>query len=202
MKVNAENYLRFIYTLSILFYFIASVLFFLFPMSTDIYHRLTPHFIVCIIFSTVLTFVIWIFGANTTVLYLVFTIKAFIFLIIGIPFGENLSIEFLLLCVLIIEIVFYCKIVVGTALSSILILIAVLFQRNFYAWNTAIYKPQLSNIITFLLLAIFILTTSLLIKHLTEHILNIRKINMDLNKSVQNLSSANISFQVYAESIE
>lgn len=133
-------------------------------------------------------------------LILVFQLIALV--LIGIPEGEYLDIEFTLLTALVLETVFYTRHPYNKLFSAGIILLSIALQPSTLAWGRRLSQPAPNDLIVLgLYLSILAVIGDRLKSWIERHDLQVRQIRR-LDEAAQQLINANMGFQQYADMVE
>jgi len=125
-------------------------------------------------------------------------LKFIIILIIGIPLGESLVIEFLLLSILIIEIEMYFPIPYHIISSVGMLAILMSFQRTYYVWDIISPSPPSLMLLLYSFLFFLVIIAGYGIRKFIDKIIYLFESNSDLNLTIDKLMKVNKDFQEYA----
>lgn len=118
--------------------------------------------------------------------------------LIGIPMGNNLTIELALFTLIIFEIQMYLKGPVNIIMNGLVIIGSALFQRPFYAWNTDVPPPASADFYGFVLSLFMLSSLGIAMRSLISQNRRLAEWNINLEHTVERLIKANRDFQDYA----
>jgi len=151
--------------------------------------------------SFVLSVLLLCIRNNKGILFLLI-FHAALFFLIGYPLGPDITIEFTLLTVLILEASVYLKLPHNIIYSFIVICLTAVLQRPALVWYKIQTKPYLIDILAMSLYASVLVVISSMLQYSVNNMIVYINQNRRLNEVIQQLSNANIGFQEYATLVE
>jgi len=124
--------------------------------------------------------------------------RAVLLLGMGLPMGPFLWFEGTLLASLIVESSFYTGLFGGLIYSLTLIIVTILFQRSFMAWDVHLSAPASHDLFQFALMACLISGLVFLLRYLWEALSSLRQRNQALYEAGHRLAQANLRLQEFA----
>ena len=122
-----------------------------------------------------------------------------VFVLIGYPLSDYLGVEFSLLTVIIVEIVFFISSPYNIIFGFLVIVLTVLLQHSTVAWGKELPAPPLESILSIGLYSLVVLVFSAILKKLFLDLqIQISQVER-MDEAVKQLMSANIGFQQYAK---
>ncbi len=122
-----------------------------------------------------------------------------VFVLIGYPLSDYLGVEFTLLTVVIVEVVFFVPSPYSIFLGILTVLLTLLLQRPVVAWGKTLPAPSSDGIISIGLYSVVILAFSYILKLLFVNLQTYISQVERMDDAVKQLMSANIGFQRYAK---
>ncbi len=190
------------FIVSIIAHFAAFLQFYLNINKIELPAEWQGQFYALLIFSLVLSLGLLFFSKNSYYFWSSFIIRTIILILIGLPFGANLSIETILIGTLILEI-FANNTLVKSSISTILLVIVLLkMQIPIVAWNRAVPSPAPADLISFVMFTVIIAILSGLIRFLLDNQIFANDLNRHLNDTTLQLAQVNLQLQEYAVLVE
>ena len=159
-------------------------------------------FYILLLFSFLLSLGLLLFSRYSYYFWSSIIIRGVILILIGLPFGLNLTIEATLLGVLILEVFANNTLIKSSLLSLLLVVILLKMQIPIIAWDRAIPSPALADQLLFTLFAIVISILAGLIRFLLDNQVFPAELNRHLNDTTLQLAQVNLQLQEYAVLVE
>jgi len=164
---------------------------------TQYYSLLTFSFLLSITVA-----VLHLFRLRQSYLLLPLSFQFFSLILIGLPMGDYLGIEFSLLTVLLFETTLFFNFPLTIFLSSGVIIINLAFQQPIYAWDKIYPRASFNDLLLFGIYALALGFALNSLKYYLESVVEKSELIAQLDNTIMNLTSANINFQQYATSVE
>jgi signal transduction histidine kinase len=153
--------------------------------------------------SITLSFILFFFKGKKNIRYFLLLFRLVLIIIIGVPEGRYLEVEFSLFTSLILEIVFYIGHPGDKIFTVLVVGISLILQRPFKVWELELVdKPTTNGYISLGFYLGLIVLVANFIKHLLSKLESNENDNVRLEAAIRQLTSANVGFQEYATTIE
>jgi signal transduction histidine kinase len=152
--------------------------------------------------SAVFTLIIYAFHKNRTVLLLFFIFRIILFLIIGIPFGSLLDIEYILLFSFLIDMNLFAKYPLNLISSVVVLILSLFLQIPMSIYNIQREAPNLISMLTYGILGGAAATILIILRKLLDDLIRCNTQIEGMNGLVTRLIGANKGYLEYASKIK
>jgi len=168
----------------------------------DLPPRWTTDFDILFFLSCSFTLIIYIFNKKKNVILLFFILRTITFFIIGIPFGNLLDVEYMLLFSLLVDVIFFTPYPVNLVLSLIILTVSVLLQMPMSIYYIPRSAPSIINMLSYGFFGIIISIIMILLRKTIDENAKDNLIMDGMDGMVTRLIEVNKEYLEYATRIK
>ena len=153
-----------------------------------------------LLFCSVVLSLLLLLKPKPALIWTVLILQGFILLLVVLPTGRYLGIEFTMLITVIIEAIIFTRLREGLAFSFILMFFVIFFQNRMSVWNMALPAASLWDLLSMVISAMITVTLTILLRF--QNNVSFRELNHRMNEATANLAEINLQLQEYAAAAE